>query len=696
MYNVWQIARRELGALFVQPMAYVFGVVLLGLTGYIFSSELFIHATQPGALPLDVQSVLGLFTFLYLFAMPALTMRLLSEEQRSGTLELLMTLPLRESEIVLGKFVAAFLFYLLTTALTLIFPIILFMFGNPDPGPIWSAYLGVLLFGATLLSIGLLASALTENQIVAFITALGLTLLLYLLLIPAQSFAVGEIATTLLNELALVNHQDNFSRGVLLVKDLIYFVGVTAVFLLTTILILKSKQGRHTSADWWKLVGGTAVFILLYLFAYQNPGWRYDVTANKAFTPLPETVELLQRLNEPIHVLGFYTADTAFQRSEAEATLQTMQAYSSQLSYEFVDPNENPLLAEQYELSFAGTLVFTRDNGSFAKASTLTDRDLHLALVRTLNPTVKVAYFLTGHGERDLQDFGEAGIGTAVTLLQNSGFSIQTLNLFVEGDVPADANAVFLIDQQAPLADAELAALTRYADRGGALFIARDAVDTEGRIAAEEDGLLAWLQSSWGITLRNDLIIDASLAQAGQSIGLTFVGAQYGNSPITQDLAQFGTIFNVARSISADLPASVTAVNLITTSDLAWGETNFERMIAAGEVAPDEEDAAGSLTVGLSALNTASGARLILFGDTDFLSNSFIQQGGNSFLFENAANWLVDDVVSIQLSARETIPRQVTITQSQLTLLQLISIFLMPGLLALVGVRVWYTRRQSG
>ena len=439
----------------------------------------------------------------------------------------------------------------------------------------------------------------------------------------------------------------------------------------------------------------TAVGGLLYYITYQNSDWRYDTTANSAFTPLPETVALLESLDEPIHVLGFYTVDTAFQRQEAEASLQSMQAYTDQLSYEFVDPNENPLLAEQYDLSFAGTLVFTRENGDFAKASTLTDQDLHTTLVRTINPTVKTAYFLTGHGERDWEDFGVDGISTAVTLIEESGFTVQPLNLFVSGNVPEDASAVFLIDQQAPLTPEEAAVLDSYLADGGALFVARDAVDTEGRVAAEADALLPLLQESWGITLRNDLIIDASLAQAGQTIGLTFVGAQYGNSPITQGLDQFGTIFNVARSIAVEVPDGITAVNLITTSELAWGETNFERMLTAGEVAPDpEEDAEGNLAVAISAQNLDSGARLVVFGDTDFLTNELIQQGGNSFLFENAANWLVNDVVSIELSARESISRQVTITQSQLSLLQIVSVCFAPGLLALAGIAVWYSRRQ--
>lgn len=244
MSNIWTIARRELGAIFVQPLAYIFGVIIIALTGYIFASELFFLASQPGSLPIDVQNVLGLYTFLFLFAMPALTMRLLSEEQRSGTMELLMTLPLRDGEVVLGKFLAGFIFYLATTALTLVFPAILFAFGNPDPGPIWSAYLGVILYGAALLGIGILASALSENQMVAFILALGITLVLYLLVIPAQSFALGDTAVTILNEMALSNHQDNFFRGLIVAKDIVYYFVVTAVSLFAATRVLESRRWR--------------------------------------------------------------------------------------------------------------------------------------------------------------------------------------------------------------------------------------------------------------------------------------------------------------------------------------------------------------------------------------------------------------------------------------------------------------------
>jgi ABC-2 type transport system permease protein len=118
------------------------------------------------------------------------------------------------------------------------------MFGNPDPGPIWTAYLGVILYGAALLGIGILASALSENQMVAFILALGLTLVLYLLVIPAQSFSLGDTAVTILNELSLANHQDNFFRGLIVVKDIVYYLAVTAITLFAATRVLESRRWR--------------------------------------------------------------------------------------------------------------------------------------------------------------------------------------------------------------------------------------------------------------------------------------------------------------------------------------------------------------------------------------------------------------------------------------------------------------------
>jgi ABC-2 type transport system permease protein len=244
MRNAWIVARRELSAIFVQPIAYIFAIVVVGLTGLIFAAQLANVAFQPTGAPVSLENVLGTFTFLFIFAAPAITMRLLSEEQRSGTMELLMTLPIRDGEVVLGKFIAAFLFYVAATALTLVYPVILFNFGNPDVGPILTSYLGVLLWGAGLLAIGLLASALSENQMVSFILGFGMILALYLAFIPARFFNASPAVGTIFTELSFEGHLPNFFTGLINANDVVYYLMVTAVFLFAAARVLESRRWR--------------------------------------------------------------------------------------------------------------------------------------------------------------------------------------------------------------------------------------------------------------------------------------------------------------------------------------------------------------------------------------------------------------------------------------------------------------------
>lgn len=244
MRNIWIVARRELAALFLQPIAYVFAITITLITGLLFAAQLSFATMQAGSPPPDLAQILSTFTFLSIFIAPALTMRLLSEEQQTGTLELLMTLPVRDMEVILGKFLAAFLFYLLIVGLTLIYPFILLRFGNPDVGPMLSSYLGVILWGTSILGIGLLASAMADNQINAFMLAFGIILLLYLTLIPAQLFAIGPTLATVLNELSLQTHLNNFFNGLIVAKDILYYLLIAAVSLFAAARILESRRWR--------------------------------------------------------------------------------------------------------------------------------------------------------------------------------------------------------------------------------------------------------------------------------------------------------------------------------------------------------------------------------------------------------------------------------------------------------------------
>jgi ABC-type uncharacterized transport system involved in gliding motility auxiliary subunit len=476
-------------------------------------------------------------------------------------------------------------------------------------------------------------------------------------------------------------------------------IGGTLLMLLFAVLrpddvrqLVSVRQTRYGSSAFLSTLFFAAIAVLLYWIAYQNPAWRWDMTETGEFTAVPETIELLENLTEPVHVIGFYPPTLSFQENQARSILDSMQAVSSNISYEFIDPEANPFRAQEYDLNFPGTLVFIQGE-RFTKSNSISDRDIYAALLQLMNPVDKIVYFIAGHGERGIGDFSPEGIDTAARLLRDLGFTVEGLNLFTAGSVPADATVVALIDPQAPIPDEEIAALRDYLNRGGSMMIVRDVLDSESRLLAEEDGLNDLL-AEWGITIRPDVIIDQDLAQAGQAFGLSFLGSNYGfHSIVTPELERFGTRFELARSIATEPMAGVVHTPLVSTSPNAWGETDFA-LLSIGMAEPDGEDAVGSLAIALSAENMNSGARLVVLGDASFISNESVVLGGNSILFSNSMNWLADDELTIELTPRASIPRQMFIPQTQLTILQLMSLCLGPTLALLAGFAVWYLRRQ--
>ena len=237
MRTVHAVAWKEIQIYFSSPTAYIVGMIFLALASFFFVRDL-------GA-PFPEATMSNFFqgaTIIFILLAPALTMRLLAEEQKLGTIELLLTSPVRDWEVVIGKYLASLVFLLATLALTLYFVLLLIIFADPDPGPIWSGYLGLALYGAASLAIGMLTSTLTSNQIVAAVVAMGILLVLYL-----ADFAAGTLSglpQTIIGEIGLKSHFDDFDRGVIDTKNVIYYVLLTAFFLFMTIRALESRRWR--------------------------------------------------------------------------------------------------------------------------------------------------------------------------------------------------------------------------------------------------------------------------------------------------------------------------------------------------------------------------------------------------------------------------------------------------------------------
>ena len=237
MRNTFAIAMKESRAYFTTPTAYIVGAMFLVLTGIFFVNDI----TAPFA-EASVRGFINWASFFTLFLAPLITMRLLSEEQKMGTLELLLTSPVRDWEVVVGKYLAALSLYVVTIALTLYYVVLLYWFGDPDAGPIYSAYLGVILHGAAALAVGLLASSLTGNQIVSAVV--GTAVLLTLSFIDEVADLVSGTTQDVLLGLSMNDHLLDFRRGIIDTSNVAYFVSIAAVFIFLTIRSLETRRWR--------------------------------------------------------------------------------------------------------------------------------------------------------------------------------------------------------------------------------------------------------------------------------------------------------------------------------------------------------------------------------------------------------------------------------------------------------------------
>jgi len=235
--NTTTIALKEFKSYLASPMAYVVTGIFLALTGFLFSiSPTTYYET----------SIRGLWEFwgvlLLLLLACVLTMRLLAEEKKLGTLELLLTAPVRDSEVIVGKFLGSLGILTAMLALTLYYPLLLWLFGDPDWGPIATGYLGLFLVGCTSLAVGLFASSLTSNQIVAAVVAGGIICALWFvsLLVNLLPSAMGEVVSYL----SLYYHFSDFLAGVIDTRGIIYYLSITVLFLFLAIRSLESSRWR--------------------------------------------------------------------------------------------------------------------------------------------------------------------------------------------------------------------------------------------------------------------------------------------------------------------------------------------------------------------------------------------------------------------------------------------------------------------
>ncbi len=350
---MFTLYKKELSGFFASLIGYLTIAVFLVLTGlmlWVLKSDF--NILDYGYAGLDGLFLIG--PFLYLFLIPAITMRSIAEERRTGTIEMLMTRPLSDWTIVWAKFLAAWTLVFISLLPTLVCYVSVYLLGDPvgniDTGSVVGSYIGLLLLGGAFVAIGLFCSSLTTNQIVSFILAAVLCAAVYIGFESIYNMGILGDADLFIKQLGGMNHYESMSRGVIDTRDVVYFVCLMALFLMATRLVLQSRKwngwtGRRSLRhSHWIEMGATVMLVIALNVISNFLFLRIDLTSEHRYTLSKATKQMLKKVDEPVlfrvYLEGDFPADFKRLRSETKEMLNQFRAYNSNIEYEFVDPTK--------------------------------------------------------------------------------------------------------------------------------------------------------------------------------------------------------------------------------------------------------------------------------------------------------------------------------------------------------------------
>src|SRR3989338_78957 len=299
--NLTTMMRRELSAYFNSPIAYIFLFVFSLLLGSLFMSQFFLVSLA------EMRIFFHFLPMVLCVFLPAVAMRLWAEDKRGNTYELLMTFPMKPYELVVGKFIASLIFYLLALGATLVIPLMLNFLGKPDPGPIMGGYVGAALMGAMFLSIGIFVSGFFKDQIIAFVISMLSCFSLYLIGTEFIASSIDSwlpgIGTFLRVNLGMARHFAGFQRGVIDLRDVLYFAGGSVIFLVLNGFWIEGRMRPKQGSIFTTAIGiCLGIFLLGNWFFSDISLGRFDLTEGKIYTVSPVTKKILSGLKAPVTI----------------------------------------------------------------------------------------------------------------------------------------------------------------------------------------------------------------------------------------------------------------------------------------------------------------------------------------------------------------------------------------------------------
>jgi ABC-type uncharacterized transport system involved in gliding motility auxiliary subunit len=431
-------------------------------------------------------------------------------------------------------------------------------------------------------------------------------------------------------------------------------------------------------------------------FISSHHSLRLDLSEMESFTLASQTVKVLTELNQKIKITVFTQSQTS---SEARIKdfMDSYAYYTKNISYVLIDPDKKPAIAKNYGITQYDTLIFESGNQE-TQIKNITEQDLTNAIIRVTRDVKRTVLFLKEHGEHQLDDTGKGGYSHVKESLQKQGYEVDDLSLLQKGAIPKETSVLVIAGPQKPYLEEEKRAITTYLENGGKLLTL---LDPQTQTNLED------ILSDWGIQLGEGVIIDTLSRLFGGDFTIPIVNS-YPSHEITEGF-NLATFFPVAQMLIFEpVHAGLDFKPIAQTTPNSWLKININNQDLSFN--PDE-DIQGPLTIaGIVSLKsdkileaegdkdypdvTVDESTIVVFGDSDFASNSTFYFSGNGDLFMNTINYLAKEKHLISITPKEHHFAPLLLSKIQGQVLMYISIIVMPSVVFIAGFSIWRRRRS--
>jgi ABC-type uncharacterized transport system involved in gliding motility auxiliary subunit len=728
MRRIWTIASRELRALFDLPTGYVLLIVFLAINAFLFFRQAYLSNTA------SLRPMLDLLPWEFLFFVPAVTMRTLAEDIRGGQIEVVLAQPVSELELLLGKYLGSVLFLWIALALTFAIPLGLSAGADVPWGTIIGQYVGSALLAAGLAGIGVWASSLTRSQITAFIVATGLMFVLVLVGLDPLLVGLPPGLGALAARIGVLSHFESLGRGVIDLRDVIYFVSLAGIFLsLAYAALLGRKLAPGAGARRLRLgVGMLAASLVVINLLGSYIGGRLDLTPGNAYTLSPATARIVRSLDDIVTVKLFASkelpTEVALMKRDVDDLLRDLRsAGRGQVRIVERDPTDDEAARGEAE-SFGiqpvqfnvigqaelqvkqGYLGLAVQHGGETEAIPFVQRtdDLEYRLastIRQLSRDKKPAIgFVTD----------ARGPGVSFQQMQEQlrhSYDVREIELSDSTQPGPDVVALVLAGTPDSLPPDQLRRLETFLNRGGSALVLAGGMEVSQRAPTAQPRPVAWnaLLRPFGVTIRSDMAYDLLANEViplptdfGRVLQVYpfFIRAQSTRlSPVNQDLG--AVVLTWASTIDTTGAAKGTLTPLLGSSRAAGTFTNMTT-IAPTQDFPQQDLKQRLLAVMVSPPPATEGGkprgRIVVVGSLDFATDRFVRTAPENLAFTlNAIDWLAQDEELIAIRSKDRRPPPLLFESSAIREgVKYANLVGLPLLVGLVGaIRLIRRRRRT-